>query len=170
MGSIQFHVKFKTIEISTHYLDKASNISECTSKVCHYGRGDYAYLLDEGCFAVTCDTDHSQCNPRSLPGSTPTSLPGSSSAAARIYWTGTKANEMLQLKCRPESSLLRVKVKRQFSTIAPVVLHQTWKTVPSCSPGIAHSVKRERDRVSQNCPCYPPCIRNNSIEVGRILG
>ena len=117
MGSIQFHVKFKTIEISTHYLDKASNISECTSKVCHYGRGDYAYLLDKGCFAVTCDTDHSQCNPRGLPGS--------SSAAARIYWTGTKANEMLQLKYRPESSLLRVKVKRQFSTIAPVVLHQT---------------------------------------------
>lgn len=87
VGSIQFHVKFKTIEISTHYLDKASNISECTSKVCHYGRGDYAYLLDEGCFAVTCDTDHSQCNPRSLPGSSSTSLPGSSSAAARIYWT-----------------------------------------------------------------------------------
>ena len=117
MGRTEFHVSFKTLELSNRYLAKASNISECTSKVCNYGRGDYAYLLDEGCFAVTCDTDHSQCNPRSLPGS--------SSAATRIYWTGTKANEMLELKCRPECSLLRVKVKRQFSTIAPVVLHET---------------------------------------------
>lgn len=117
MERTRFHVKFKTIEISTHYLGKASNISECTNKVCNYGRGDYAYLMDEGCFAVTCETDHSQC--------TPTDLPGSSSAAVHIDWTGTKANEMLELKCRPESSLLRVKVKRQFSTIAPVVLHQT---------------------------------------------
>lgn len=111
------NVSFKPTATDAHHVAKASNMSECTSIVCNYGLGDYAYLFDDGCFAVTCGIDHSQCNPNSHPGS--------NSAAVRIYWTGTKANEMLTLKYRPESSILRVKVKRQFSTVTPGVLRQT---------------------------------------------
>ena len=36
------------------YLEMASNISECIKHACAHGEGDYAYLMEDRCFAVEC--------------------------------------------------------------------------------------------------------------------
>ncbi|XP_068725040.1 neuronal acetylcholine receptor subunit alpha-7-like isoform X1 [Montipora capricornis] len=79
-GNPMFHFTFKLVETEFDDLAKASNISECTQKVCDHGRGDYAYLLDELCYAVKCRLEGSICNLKRIPNS--------ESAVTPIVWTG----------------------------------------------------------------------------------
>ena len=85
-----FHITFKIAETEFHDLDKASNISECTQKVCDYGSGNYAYLLDKLCYAVKCRLEGSNCTLKRIPNS--------ESAVTPIVWTGMTASETFSLE------------------------------------------------------------------------
>lgn len=66
----------------TTYVALVHNLSECIDRVCDRGRGDYAFLLDNSCFAVDCDA-REECQPTPVK-----SEEGAVTAVARLKWKG----------------------------------------------------------------------------------